>query len=68
MKPRINFDVKECKNIKEIIYTSAEKFGDNPAFVIKKKNNDKTEYINISYTKLLEDINSLGTEFFSMNL
>ena len=51
------FKAKEFKNIKEIIYNSAKEFADNIAFVIKNKKDKKIEYKNITYKKLLEDIN-----------
>ena len=60
------YDAVEFNNIKEIIYNSAEKFGERTALVIKHKENNETKYENITYKKLLEDINSLGTEYFSM--
>ncbi len=58
-------EVKEYKNIREIIYESAENFKDKIAFVIKHKAN---EYENITYKKFLEDINKLGTSLFKMGL
>ena len=62
---KIYFKAKEFNNIKEIIYNSAEVYGDNIAFVIKNKDDKKTSYINKTYKQLLEDINSLGTAFYS---
>jgi len=56
-------EVKEYKNIREIIYESAENFKEKIAFVIKHKAN---EYENITYKKFLEDINKLGTSLFKM--
>ncbi len=58
-------DVKDYKNIKEIIYESAEKFKDQVAFVIKNK--DKS-YENITYKMFLEDVNKLGTMLYNMGL
>ena len=60
--------IKEYNNIKEVIYRSAEEYKDKIAFQIKIKTDKKkeTEYEYITYTRLLEDINSLGTELFSM--
>ena len=59
---------KEFNNIKEIIYNSAKVYGEKTAFVIKKKENGNVTYINKSYTRLLEDVNALGTELYSMGL
>ena len=69
MKEMINFsNYTEFNNIKEIIYNSAKVHKDNNAFVIKKKEKGEIKYINISYSQLLKDINSLGTELFSIGL
>lgn len=62
------FDVKEMNNVKEIIYNSADVYGDNIAFVIKNKVDNKVTYTNVSYKKLLEDINYLGTSFYSLGM
>ena len=68
MKSEKIFDVKEFQNIKEIVYNSASKYSENIAFVIKHQKNKKVEYENITYKKLLEDINKLGTAFYKNNL
>lgn len=68
MKNEKIFNVSEFDNIKEILYNSAEKYEENVAFVIKHQENKKVEYENITYKKLLEDINALGTAFYSLNL
>lgn len=60
------FEATEFKNIKEIIYNSADKYTDNTAFIIKHKQEKKVEYENITYKKLLEDINALGTKFYDL--
>ncbi len=62
------FEAKEFKNVKDIIYNSAKVFKDKIAFVIKHKNDDKIEYENVTYKRLLEDINKLGTAFYSLGL
>ena len=62
------FEAKECNNIKEIIYNSAELYADNVAFVIKNKEKDKVSYTNITYKEFLNDINYLGTAFYSLGL
>ena len=60
------FDAIEYKDIKEIIYNSAEKFSTQTAFVIKHKQGKEVEYENITYKKFLEDINSFGTALYEM--
>ena len=62
------FDVTEFKDIKEIVYNSASKYSENIAFVIKHQENKKIQYENITYKKLLEDVNSLGTSFYKHNI
>lgn len=60
------FEAKEFENIKEIIYNSAKKYGKNRAFILKYKNGKNVEYEDITYEKLLEEINNLGTKFFDL--
>ena len=59
--------IKEYNNIKEVIYRAAEEYKDKIAFQIKIKTDKKkeTEYEYITYTRLLEDINSLGAMLYS---
>lgn len=69
MKPKnMLYEATEFNNIKEIIYNSAKKFSNQIAFVIKHQENKKQAYENITYKKLLEDINSLGTALYNMGL
>lgn len=60
------FKATEFKNIKEIIYNSVKLYGEKAAYVIKHKEKKEVVYENITYNKLLEDINKLGTAFFDM--
>jgi long-chain acyl-CoA synthetase len=60
------YDVNEFNNIKEIIYHSADKYSENIAFVIKHQENKKVTYENITYKRLLEDINKLGTALYNL--
>lgn len=62
------FDNKEVNNIKEIIYNSANKFANKIAFKIKKKTGKEISYVEITYKKLLEDINNLGTGLYKKGL
>lgn len=55
---------KEFKNIREVIKNSVEKYPDNNAFIIKNK--DKTTYTYITYTKMMDDINKLGTALIKL--
>ena len=60
------FEAIEFENIREIIYNSAKKYAENRAFILKHKNGKNIEYENITYKKLLEEINNLGTKFFDL--
>lgn len=62
------FEAEEFMNVKEIIYNSAKVFKEKIAFVIKHKKENGVEYENITYKRLLEDVNKLGTAFYSMKL
>ena len=62
------FEAKEFKNIKEIVYNSAKKFSQNIAFVIKHQDKKQVEYENVTYERLLEDVNKMGTALYEMGL
>lgn len=68
MKNKKIFKAKEFDNIKEIIYNSAKKYENSTAFVIKHKEVGNINYENVTYKRLLEDINKLGTSLFDMNM
>ena len=62
------FEAIEFNNIKEIIYHSADVYENKNAFTIKHKQNGNITYENITYKKLLQDVNKLGTALYSMGL
>jgi len=62
------FEATEFKNIKEIIYHSAEVYARNIAFKIKHKEEKQTNYEDVTYERLLKDVNKLGTAFYNMGL
>ncbi len=62
------YEATEFNNIKEIIYNSAKKFSKQIAFAIKHQENKKVTYENITYEKLLKDINSFGTALYNKGL
>ena len=47
MKRKRYFEATEFENIREIVYNSVKKYGDNTAFIIKKKIDEKVSYENI---------------------
>ncbi|WP_300855385.1 AMP-binding protein [uncultured Clostridium sp.] len=60
------FEATEFHNIKELMYDSVQKYNEKTAFIIKHKDNKEVSYENISYTRLLEEINHLGTKFYAL--
>ena len=66
MKKERYLESKEFQNIKEIIYNSAKEFANNVAFVIKHKKDKEVTYEDITYKKLLEDINAFGTKLYEL--
>lgn len=61
-------EATEFNNLKEIIYNSSKKYNEKTAFVIKNKIGKEVKYTNISYTKLLDDVNAFGTGLYSLGL
>lgn len=60
---------KKFKNIKELIYNSEKLYKNNIAFTSKVKTDDnKTEYINHTYSDLLNDINAFGSSLYKLGL
>ena len=60
------FEATEFNSVKEILYHSAEKYKDNTAFILKHKTKEGIEYENISYERLLQEVNCLGTALFKL--
>ena len=65
---KVEKNIKEFKDIKGIIYNSAEQYAENIAFIIKHQEGKNKTYENITYKMLLEQINSLGTKLFDIGL
>ncbi len=68
MREKTFFEYPVFDNIKQVIYHSLEKYPNNIAFKLKEKTEEKTKYIDITYTKFLEEVNNLGTGLFSLGL
>ncbi len=62
------FEATEFKNIKEILYHSAQVYAKNIAFTIKHKEEKKVSYEDVTYERLLKDVNKLGTAFYNIGL
>ena len=54
------------QNIREIINNSVEKYPDNNAFIIKNK--DMQTYTYITYKRLKQEIDALGTALINLGL
>lgn len=65
-KNEIIFKAEEFNNIREIVYNSVKKFGEQIAFVIKHQENKNVTYENVTYKRLVEDVNKYGTALYSM--
>lgn len=61
-------NIPKFENIKEILYHSVSKYPDNIAFTTKVKKDKDVEYINHTYTNVLEDINSFGSSLYKLGL
>ena len=57
---------KEFQNIREILNNTVEKYADNNAFIVKNK--DMKTYTYITYKRLQEEINQLGTALLKLGL
>lgn len=62
------YNVKEFKNIREIINNSIEKYPENRAFIIKNKDKNEEKYTNITYREFGEQINALGSTLINKGL
>ena len=62
---RINY-VPQPNNVKDIIYRSADKFADCTAFTIKHQKDKEVSYEKVTYKRLLDDANKLGTGLYKM--
>ena len=62
-------DLEKFDTIKGVICNSAKEYPNEIAFVTKIKKEDKSiEYINHTYTDLLNDINAFGTGLYNLGL
>ena len=66
MKRERYFKAIEFKDIKGIIYNSAKQYAQNIAFTIKHKNDKDVTYENITFKRLLQDINAFGSKLYEM--
>lgn len=60
------YEVREIKNLKELLVGSCEEFKDKVAYLNKKKSGEP--YTEIKYSQVLNDVNALGTALIDMGL
>lgn len=62
------FDYPNFKNIKEIMEYSLEKYPNNKAFRLKEKQENKVNYIDITYAQFLEEARGFGAELYNLGM
>ncbi len=65
------YEVREVKNLKELLNQTVDLYGDNPAFKFKKrmyKKDEKVEFNIITYKEFKNEIDYFGTALNSMGL
>jgi len=60
------YQMRYINDLRDMVHSSAEMFGDKPAF--KEKEDPKGEFKSISFNQLKDDIDYLGTKFIEMGL
>ncbi len=66
MENKSLYEVREIKDLREMLSQSCEKYADKTAFLVKNK--EGGEYVPITYAKLKKDVDSLGTALVSLGL
>lgn len=61
-----NYPVRTITDLKDLINSSAELYGDRAAYLIKNRPGGK--YVPVSYRRLKEDIDAFGTAMISLGL
>lgn len=60
------YEVREIKDLKEMLVQSTQLFGDKTAFLVKEKGND--DYQPISFKQFKNDVEALGTALMDLGL
>ncbi|HIU25004.1 MAG TPA: AMP-binding protein [Candidatus Copromorpha excrementigallinarum] len=60
------YNTRDIKDLRDLVHSSAELYGDDSAFLVKDK--PSGAYRGISYRQFEEDVDSLGTELLNMGL
>lgn len=61
-----NYEPREIRDLRELISSSAQLFGNKAAFLVKDVHGEP--YRPITYSQMLMDINALGTRFIQLGL
>lgn len=59
-------NIVDHENIRELMYSTVEEFGDHVAFTVKHQDGKEKNYQDITYKQLLVDINKLGTGLYNL--
>ena len=68
MRDEVFFDYPVFDNIRDMLYYSLKRNPDNVAFRLKEKNGEEIKYKDITYTEFFEEVNEVGTGFFTLGL
>ena len=66
MKYENLYEVRKISNLKEMLNSSAEIYGDKAAFLVKTK--ESPDYVPVSYKKFKADVDALGTALIQLGL
>ena len=61
-------NIKEYENIKDMVIDVSSKRRNQTIFIKKYKEEKETRYENITYDKLLKDIQAFGTDLYKLGL
>lgn len=67
-KEMVLYQVKELKNLRDMIENVVKEYPNHNAFIIKNKEKDNITYTNITYKQFYEEMNALGTAFIDLGL
>ncbi len=69
MKNKVIYQVNEVKNFKELMNQTVDKYPDNIAYKFKEKTTkEEVIYKEVTYKKVKEDVQALGTTLLNMGL
>jgi len=66
MRSKPLYDVRQIKDLKDLLESSCKLYADKPAFLVKHA--PGTQYKPVTYKELYNDVNALGTAFLDLGL